>query len=600
MRDRLTFAAPDAQTFDRGAPVTFAVGKETRTIKGLAVPFGVVGNNGFGSYRFSKGSLDWTKVKYLVQHEWAQAVGVVEFEETDEGLLMTAKVARGARGDEVLTLTEDGVYDGLSIGLSGDARFDQDEDGVWNCLSATVLEVSATPLPAFESAQVRSVAASAAPTRGNAMECDKCGVVHAHGVTECDPAKVASFSKAKAQPAAPEGTVALSAADIGKAVSDGIAEAFKQFAIPAGAAVPGATPPAAGARPVGFQVNEGPMYRFDGVRGRYDFSSDLIAGMGIGSQNPTPDAEAYARVLSFMAEQLGPKFVTTTDTGALNPTGYRPEMYVNEQQFTTPLRDALYKGALTDITPFTFPKFSTASGTVGDHTQGVEPTAGSFSTANGGTVTPTPVSGKLHITREVGDQGGNPQVSALLWNKMVYDYLKALEAKVAALLAASAPAELGATIAQGANTVTTLAVPLEQAIAGLNFIAGGNRYSYAAAHIDLYLALAGLKDGQNRPYFPIINPVNANGSTNAGYKSLDVAGTRLDPVWSLGGTTAGATPAAKSYLIDPSAVWFWHTAPTRLDRLQEKVEGWDLGIWGYQAGAISDITGVKKITYDLA
>lgn len=589
MRDtRQTFAAPDAHTFDRAAPVSFAVTKETRTIKGLAVPFDVVGNNGFGSYRFTRGSLDWAKVKYLVQHEWSQAVGTVEFEETDEGLLMTAKVARGARGDEVLSLTEDGVYDGLSIGLDSAARFDQDDDGVWNCLSASVLEVSATPLPAFEQAQVRSVAASAAPKKGNAMECDKCGVVHAHGVTECDPAKVASFTAANQPP-----PVTLSAADISTAVAAGVAEAMRTFADTP------APVPAAG-RPLPFQVHEGPLYRFDGVRGRFDFSSDLIAGMGIGAQNPTPDGEAYARVLGFMAEQLGPKFVTSTDTAAVNPTGYRPEMYVNEQQFTTPLRDAIYKGALTDITPFTFPKFSSASGTVGDHTQGTEPTPGSFSTANGGTVTPAPVSGKLHITREVGDQGGNPQVSALLWNKMVYDYLKALETKAAALLGASAPGELGATLTQGASTVANLAVPLEQAIAGLNFVAGGNRYSYAAAHIDLYLALAGLKDGQSRPYFPIINPVNANGQTVAGYKSLNVAGTQLDPVWSLGATTAGAAPAAKSYLLDPSAVWFWHTAPQRLDRLQEKVEGWDLGIWGYQAGAISDITGVKKITYDLA
>ena len=63
----------------------------------------------------------------------------------------------------------------------------------------------------------------------------------------------------------------------------------------------------------------------------------------------------------------------------------------------------------------------------------------------------------------------------------------------------------------------------------------------------------------------------------------------------LGASSGGAS---KSYLADPSAVWFWHSAPTRLDRLQEDVEGYDLGVWGYWAGVISDLTGLKKITYD--
>ena len=194
-------------TFDRLAPVTFEVAKESRTIKGLAVPFDVVGNNGFGSYRFTKGTLSWAKVKYLIQHEWSQAVGTVEFEETNEGLLMTAKVARGSRGDELLSLTEDGVYDGLSIGLDGNARFDQDDDDVWNAVSATVLEVSATPLPAFNDAQVRSVAASAAPKKGNAMP-------------ENETAQVEEQT-------AP---VTLSAADITAAVTAGMAEAMRTFA----------------------------------------------------------------------------------------------------------------------------------------------------------------------------------------------------------------------------------------------------------------------------------------------------------------------------------------------------------------------------------
>jgi hypothetical protein len=428
------------------------------------------------------------------------------------------------------------------------------------------METSLTPAPAFDDARVHSVAASAAhegkePTMGE----DNTGQV------------------------APEATP--EAPDFSAAVLDAIKQGFAALTpqVPVRPVIPAAGGVAQ------FQITEGPLYRFDGVRGQHDFSGDLIAGLGLGKGSNGPDTEAYQRVMQFMATELGPKFVTTTDTSAVNPTGYRADMFVNEQQFATPLRDAFYKGALTDVTPFTFSKFNTASGLVGDHTEGVDPTAGSYSTATAATVTPAPVSGKVHITREVADQGGNPQVSGLIWGKIQYEFLKAMETKVAAMLAAAAPAELGAAIAAGANTVTALASPLEAAIAGLNFIAGGNRYSVTATHIDLYLALAALKDGQNRPYYPVINPQNANGDTNAGYKSLNVAGTQFDPVWSLGATSGSAS---KSYLADKSSVWFWHTAPQKLDRLQETVEGYDLGVWGYWAGVISDITGLKKITYD--
>ena len=568
--------APLHLTFEGDSPATvFEVSEESRTIKGLVLPYDQVGDNGSGKYTFSKGSIvlggDASRVKLLISHDFSQAVGyATALEDTDAGIIGTFKVARGAEGDRALSMASDRVWDGLSAGIGRKAKFKTGAGGVLHAITADIAETSLTPLPAFDTARVTSVAASAVPNEENSME------------TENETAEVEEQT-------AP---VTLSATDITQAVTDGMTAALTTFAD---------TParPVAG-RPIGLSVNEPMQYRFDGVRGAHDFSADLIAGLGLGSGNPTADGEAYQRVLTFMAEALGPQFVTTTDTTAINPTGYRADMFVNEQQFATPLRNAFYKGALTDVTPFSFSKFNAAAGLVGDHVQGTDPTAGSYSTATAATVTPAPVSGKVHITREVGDQGGNPQVSALIWNKIQYEYLKAMETKVAALLNASAPAELGAALAQGANTITNLAAPLEAAIAGLNFIAGGNRYSVAAAHIDLYLALAALKDSQGRPYYPIINPQNANGDTVAGYKSLNVAGTRVDPVWSLGGTTLGATPAAKSYLADPSAVWFWHSAPQRLDRLQEKVEGWDLGVWGYQAGVISDITGLKKITYDLA
>ena len=571
-----TFDAEPAVRLDAPGAHVFEVDRETRTIRGMVVPYGKVAKSQGKSFRFNPRSLafsDLSRVKLWISHDSTRAVGYMfQAESRPDGMWGAYRVDRSPEGDLALMKAEDKVWDGFSVGLGEGGRYVLAKDGVHDVFDVPWMETSLTPAPAFDDARVHSVAASAAhegkePTMGDST-------------TE----QVAP----ETPPAAP---------DFAAMISEAVAAAFAQHTPAPEPAPERQVIPAAGgvAR---FEVNEGPLYRFDGGKGQHDFSADLIAGLGLGSGNPSPDGEAYQRVLGFMAAELGPKFVTTTDTAVLNPTGYRPDMYVNEQQFATPLRDAFYKGALTDVTPFTFPKFNAASGLVGDHTQGTEPTAGSFSTANGGTVTPAPVSGKVHITREVADQGGNPQVSGLIWNKIVYEFLKAMENKAAAMLGAAAPAELGAALAVGASTVANLAAPLEAAIAGLNFEAGGNRFNYAAAHIDLYLALAALKDGQQRPYYPIIAPSNASGTTVAGYKSLDVAGTRFDPVWSLGATSP--TNPMKSYLADTSAVWMWHTAPQRLDRLQEKVEGYDLGVWGYWAGAISDITGVRKITYDKA
>lgn len=559
----LNFTAPTSLVFE--------VNAETRVIKGLVLPYGVIGTPGQGGkYTFARGSVqlpaDPTRVKLLIGHDFSKAVGHgIAFEDTAEGVVGSFKVARGADGDHALSMAEDKVWDGLSAGIGRNAKFANAPGGVFSAITADFPEVSLTPMPGFDGARVTSVAASAVQNKENEM-------------TDENPAEVT--------PPATDAGETFSAAAVTTAVVEGLTQALTTFA---------ATPPAPPAgRPIGFEITEAPLYRFDGVRGDHDFSGDLISAMGLNGQ--APDGEAYARVLGFMAEQLGPQFVTTADTTAINPTGYRPDMFVNEQRFATPLYDAFYKGSLNDSTPFSFSKFSAASGLVGDHTQGTEPTAGSYSTATGATITPAPVSGKIHITREVADQGGNPQVSGLIWSKVQYEYRKAMETKVAAMLAAASPAEFGAALAVGASTVANLAVPIEQAIAKLNFVAGGNRFNLVAAHLDLYLALTALKDGDSRPYYAIINSVNANGDTNNGYRSINVAGTRVDPVWSLGTTTDG-TPH-KSYVADTSAVFFWASAPQRLDRLQEKVEGYDIGVWGYQAGVIADPSGLLKITYD--
>jgi HK97 family phage prohead protease len=602
--------------FARVTGARFAVDAGKREVSGLLVPYGVTASSGGEQWTFSQGSLtygDVSRVKLWVNHDVAQAVGVARaLDDQPDGLYGTFYIAPTPEGDNALTMASAGVWDGFSIGVAPGGSFSRDEAGVLHAApaGAPLMEVSLTPAPAFDDARVHSVAASAATTRKEpAMGDENTTTTTAPAAPQMaagDPITGDISGTVTITPPAPADAPASADgnSDLAAAVAAALPGALAQFGISPGSRRE-VVPAASGVR-AGVQVTEAAPYRFDGTRGAHEFSTDLAAALGLGALNPAPNGEAYTRVMTFMREQLdparmatqgGPKFVTTTDTTAVNPTQYRPDMFVGEQRFTTPLYDAFYKGGLSDATPFTFAKFNSASGLVGDHTEGTEPTAGSYSTAQGATITPAPVSGKVHITREVGDQGGNPQISGLLWDKIQYEYYKAMETKVAAILAAASPAEFtGTALAAGANTVDTLATPIEQAIMRLNFLAGGNRFNYFAAHLDLYLALGGLKDGNDRPYYPILNPTNANGQTTGGYPSLNVSGTKVDPVWSIGTTSDGT--AHKSYLADTSALYFWASAPVKLDRLKEDVEGWDLGVWGYQAGVLADPSGLLKVTYD--
>lgn len=527
---------------------TFSVDREKRTIKGLAVPYGKAATSNGAKWQFAKGVLkfsDVSRVKLLAGHDWKQAIGkAIDLEDTDAGLIATFKVARGDAGDQALIFAEDGVWDGLSVGLGQDITY-AERDGVFHATSASLAEISLTPCPAFDDARVTSVAASSDLTKERNPMADQVENQTEDSVT-LDA--VTSAIKAGFQSLAEEGPALVQ---------------------------PTAT----------FEVKEQPLYRFDGGKGQYEFSSDLISA---GKFN---DADAKQRVETFIKEAFTPKFdVDTGNVSTLNPTRNRPEMYVDQRKKSTPFFDALHKGTLQDITPFTFPKFNSATGLVAAHVEGVEPTPGAF-TATSQTVTPSAVSGKVEITREVWDQGGNPQVSTLIWNKMVYAYYQALEAQAVALLDAASPTAIALTAGAADDALVD---QLEAALADLNFVAGGNTFNFAGTQQDLYRALAAAVDGNGRKLLPILGPSNANGQARSGFRAIDVAGTLFVPAWSLG---ASGSVSESSYLVDTDSVHVWNTPPQRLE-FQYRVAYVDLAIWGYVAAAISDVNGVREITYD--
>lgn len=548
-------------TFDTAAPelrlaapvtaaTTFEVDRETRVIRGLMVPYGVPAESGGARWQFSQGTLkyaDPSRVKLWVQHDPNRAVGfAMELEDKPEGMFGAFKVARGAAGDEALTMAEDGVWDGLSIGIAAGGKF-RTAAGVNHAVSAPLMETSLTPAPAFDDARVHSVAASAARnTEGNNMP----------------------ETTATEETAAPVDFSAVT-----EAVRDGIATAFADLRNPQ----EGRETIAAGG---GLEsVSEPSPYRFDGMAGAHSFSQDIM-GMASG------DTEARQRVEEFMETAFA---VTTGNVGTLNPTQNRPDLYVPNLTFSTPLWDLVSNGAITDRTPFTVPKFGSAAGLVGAHTEGVEPTPGTF-TAQAQTITPGALSGKVEINREVMDAGGSPQADAIIWGEMLNAWFEAREAKIAAALKAVPTAEINLAGAVDGPLVDAV----ENIFVNLQFARGGNRFTAFAADGKLFPALVNAKDSTGRKLLPVVNPSNADGSTEGNFSAVQIGTQKAAAAWAL-----GAGNDAQSYLFVPSSVWAWASAPRKFT-FEYQVKSIDMAIWGYSATAVLRDSDVKPIDYTTA
>jgi hypothetical protein len=309
---------------------------------------------------------------------------------------------------------------------------------------------------------------------------------------------------------------------------------------------------------------------------------DVIQGLRDGNGEALRRAEAFVRAM-FDTDMA--------DVTALNPNKQRPDLYVDQKDYTYPIWTAINKGAIADATPFVLPKFASSSGLVGNHTEAVEPTAGVF-TATSQTITPSAVSGKVSITREAWDQGGNPQLSGLIWNQMLRAWFEALEAASVTLLNGLSVTDIPLTTAAAD---AALVGEFEEALASLQFVRGGFRMNDFFVQIDLYKKFIGAEDADGRKLLPILGPTNASGQTNSRFGQVLIGGLVGNPAWAL---AASGAVAAKSFLFDRADVSGWATAPNRLTFENVEIKHVHIGIWGYKALACTDTSGVRTVTYD--
>jgi portal protein len=617
----------DARDFgDAPAPT---VDTEARTITGLAVPYNAVADKWGIKYRFLPGSLEYSEpARMTAMQDHVTPVGFHKsITDSKAGPTVALSVLGGPDGsavkaqrDQLLYDAEHGLYTGLSVGVDfsldpedGDVTID--DEGVVNVQRATWRETSITYMPAFDDARVTQVAAS---LTGGPMKCPHCGQSHAPNIACATfAAHLRNAAPAPAPAAVPPAPAPMN--DQATAAQFAAWRDWMAANAPGAPALPAAPDPAG---PTDVNPNRGsahvdePMpYRYDrkgNLRaGTHDFSSDIAAAYNPnykGDIDPVTagnrigawlkyafgegDGERHLGRLDVPAAARNQFAITPANVVNLNYPANHPEMYVDQLDYLYPMYQEFDKGTLETVTPFVLPKFNSSSGLVTDHVTGTEPTPGAY-TATAQTITPSALSGKVEITREVFDQGGNPQASGLIWRQMVRGWYEGIETAIQAFLVANAASitdiNLGVAV-----TDAVMDQALATAITALQYIRGGDRYNKVFTQIDLYQKLAKAVDTTGRPLYPTLGAMNASGSMGPAQNYLNVRGKTFVPEWA---TAATGSVAASSWMIDPDVFGVWVSTPQRLD-LQWRVAWVDLGIWGYKALAITDFTRTRELVYD--
>ncbi len=133
-----------------------ATDTEKREVSGVAVPFNETIDIGGGwSERFEKGAVDLeADVKLFRDHK--EIIGkVTRMEESDEGLIINAKISDTTLGNETLELVKDGAIRSFSVGFI--PVVDEKKEKTIVRKKVDLKEVSLVAFPAYENASVTEV-----------------------------------------------------------------------------------------------------------------------------------------------------------------------------------------------------------------------------------------------------------------------------------------------------------------------------------------------------------------------------------------------------------------------------------------------------------
>ncbi|MGH6690893.1 MAG: phage major capsid protein, partial [Gammaproteobacteria bacterium] len=556
------------------------------------------------TYRFMRGSVelpgDVSRIKLIRDHDPRAAVGkAMEFTDRDDGLWADFYIKRGAAGDEVLSDAEDGVLDGFSVGPKIDSDGWQYESGgsdVRVVSKARLVETTITAFPAFDDARVATVIAERSGAKmgaedgkgkgdGGQGDGDKATVLDKpDAALERFEADLAKRFTAMADKLAESQETQQAA--IAKTVSDAFTAAFERLE----------DSDASGRGEAAFArlkvVSEPPVYRFGGSHGQPSMVKDAWA------YHIDRDLDARDRLRKFQQQQTDlVKFATVTTGNAAEviPPGYRPDLYVTQLMQGRPIVAQASRGTIADATPFTVPRFVSATGATLDHVEGVNPADGSLD-LDVVTVSPGAISGIFKLTREIID-AANPAIDAIAMAAMRESWNRQTEQKAYAELNVNANVGVFRDVSL-ALLDTDLELNTDQTISPSRDLLARYPFTRFASPSGAVIGqlvtrnFANAKDNTGRPLLPSIGAQNTAGLGNAVQQGWFVDGLPFVPAWAM----TQAIGDELALILNRSDWWVWES-PLLTFRFEEKsgpaiVE---LALFGYYATKVLRPAGIFSL-----
>lgn len=484
---RITFDAPHTVTFD----------ENTRTLTGLAVPYGPAGNG----WTFAPGSLSWSdtsRVKLAVNHDYSKIVGVAtDLRDTPDGLIASFRLPNTDAADKAIADVKAGLLDGLSVGveITDYTPGNMDTGTPDTITAATLREVSLTGVPAFDDARVTALAAQYGSTTTNQED------RRMAPTDQAAPAATADAPVSVNMEATPD---AFAAAPPAPAPAD---------------TVPFHAPARTG--------REESPYIF-GAKGAY--LRDLFAlKNGTATDQQRADMARWEAMNADFRRKLstfaaGDPLLKPGTAGQLWQNGYRPDLLVGELDLGRPICSVFQKVTIDNNNPFMIPTFSQTDGVVAAHTPGTAGTDAAVITVGSVTVTPSGYSGFIDVGRELID-AGSPQIDSMLLDSIGLHYRNIVEgvAKTALETAGNATADASAPTT-GATLLTALLQ--HQSTIVTSFGSGADAHLVAT---DAYNAGVKAVDTTGRQLFPYAGATNAAGTTGTAGSTLSVNGVPVIP-----------------------------------------------------------------------
>lgn len=631
------------------SPGQVAVDVDKRTITGLIVPFGKVGQLSVGRLRFSAGKLTWSdprRVKQLREHDQHDSVGyAIDLHEDVDGpqgpgIYATFYIPEGDNGDRALAEAANGIRDGFSVGVQLDdatlLNLRRVKAGGVVDGAGVIREVSLVSIPAFDDARIAAAGAdlvvsawtttsgTASPTpdpsaagaglttastggtmftedqrrRLTALLTASSPLTNAEAAELGQLTQLATAAGVTITGATITGELEITEPDAGAGGPDagaaGAAAAAAATGAQAGATVtgPAVIPAVAGAALVTAEPST------------YDFSggNSLVRDLFDGAQRR--NAEAQERVERFNAElrDQNPASIAALMTAAATrgdvdgagtdlpnvwqPSPNRPDLMRALVDVKRPIVSRLSRVPITNAQPFSIPKVGEFSG-VGPHTEGQPHRPAGTLSLSGDTVTPTATSGAWEVSRELLD-AATPALDRIAVRAMLRDYQRQTEGKVVALFDALAADPLRHVY--GVNTAMALRVAM------LNFVNDDDEPG------DLFALSKGLLgvisadvDATDRAQLPFVGHSNALGSVSAGYTGLTVDGHDLVRAARLDAGIADPNVAGSTGVIARTEGILWAESAVQQFRFDEVLGPGviKLALWAYSGAAILDTDDVQ-------